>query len=164
MASHPQHQRRGAYGLLWLIMPRRKTGMGPEEMLQWMEASGSAKGDCLVWTRSALIGWQGRMMHPTRLAFELRHGKPQARHLVLSTCGTAGCFRDAHQRAGLSAERVKTGDPRRGSAHGRAKLTEEDVRSIREDSRECGPLALVYGVSSATISLVKRRVTWRHVT
>ena len=60
--------------------------------------------------------------------------------------------------------------PNIGERHGRAKLTEADVRAIR--SRHvwlCGKngvtaLAKEYGVAKHTIQLIVQRKTWKHVT
>jgi DNA invertase Pin-like site-specific DNA recombinase len=57
--------------------------------------------------------------------------------------------------------------PPRGSAHGRAKLSEDIVREIRrlyatgEFTQQ--ELALRFGVSKHTISLIVRRKIWKHV-
>lgn len=51
----------------------------------------------------------------------------------------------------------------RGAAHGRARLTEADVVSIRSDGRAAGFLAEMYGVSPANIRLILSRKTWRHI-
>jgi hypothetical protein len=52
---------------------------------------------------------------------------------------------------------------RRGSAHHDAKLSAEDIRSIRA-SAESGPiLAARYGVTHNHISAIRLRKTWKHI-
>ena len=52
----------------------------------------------------------------------------------------------------------------RGCLHGHAKLTEPDVIKIRSAHQETGrSLAKKYGVSPATISIIRSRKTWRHI-
>lgn len=51
-----------------------------------------------------------------------------------------------------------------GSTHHQCKLTEEQVRSIRSSSEEGKKLAPLYGVSEATISSIRLRKTWKHLT
>jgi len=55
----------------------------------------------------------------------------------------------------------------RGSRHGASKLTEADVRAIRQRFFDGGEtfrvLADAFGVSPQTISLILHRRTWRHV-
>jgi cyclopropane fatty-acyl-phospholipid synthase-like methyltransferase len=58
--------------------------------------------------------------------------------------------------------------PRRGSLHHKAKLTEEQVKAIREEYAEGDTshwkLALKYDVdSAATIAAIVHRRTWTHV-
>lgn len=56
---------------------------------------------------------------------------------------------------------------KQGAAHLQAKLTDDDVRSIRQqrqDGASCTELAARYGVTKTTISHIARGLTWRHVT
>lgn len=52
----------------------------------------------------------------------------------------------------------------RGEANNKAKLTEEDVRTIRAiyPARSLAELARTYGVTVANVSSVVRRKTWKH--
>lgn len=52
---------------------------------------------------------------------------------------------------------------RRGEASGSAKLTEDDVRKIRQDNRSLRNIAGDYGVTLQAIWYVKQRKNWRHV-
>jgi hypothetical protein len=51
----------------------------------------------------------------------------------------------------------------KGESHGHAKLTEAQVVAIRTDPRAVAIVATSYGVSPATIRLIKARKTWAHV-
>jgi len=51
----------------------------------------------------------------------------------------------------------------KGIKNGRAKLTEDAVRKIRQSSRTGPSLAAEYGVTTCLINLVKRRVIWTSV-
>lgn len=51
----------------------------------------------------------------------------------------------------------------RGAAHGRARLTENDVRAIRRDPRPKAQIAKDYGVAPATIYAIQDRINWAHV-
>lgn len=55
------------------------------------------------------------------------------------------------------------GTVKRGEKHGRAKITEADVRAIRQDTRPRATIALEYGVAPATIYAIQNRTNWRHV-
>ena len=52
---------------------------------------------------------------------------------------------------------------RNGEKSNFANLTEDDVRRIRADSRSQAVIARDFGVTQTSISLIKRRVNWRHV-
>ena len=59
-------------------------------------------------------------------------------------------------------ERVK-----RGSKHNQAKLTEADVRRIREEGKQGQTLAEIaskYGVHLSSIHLILKSKTWKHIT
>lgn len=65
-----------------------------------------------------------------------------------------------------NADKLIHGTHNKGSRHGMAKLTEESVRSIRENHAQGASkysLAKQHGVSFATITFIVRRVTWLHV-
>ena len=54
----------------------------------------------------------------------------------------------------------------RGERHGHAKLTENDVWAIKESPKRIGSgrrLAYQYGVSPATISLIRSGKNWKHL-
>lgn len=50
-----------------------------------------------------------------------------------------------------------------GERHGCARLTENDVRSIRVDDRKNTEIAAAFGVTSTTVGHIKSRKTWSHV-
>ena len=64
------------------------------------------------------------------------------------------------------ATRVEQAEDNRGSKHGNAKLTEEDVRQIRQMHQAGHTLADLgrrYGVRKDNIWHIVHRKTWRHV-
>ena len=58
----------------------------------------------------------------------------------------------------------KIQEPHRGSKHGRAKLTETQVRRIKNDNRSHVAVAKEYGVHSSLIGLIRRGRIWKHIT
>ncbi len=50
-----------------------------------------------------------------------------------------------------------------GSSHPRSRLTEDDVRAIRADTRFQVEIAKAFGIKQAQVSEIKRRVAWAHV-
>jgi len=53
----------------------------------------------------------------------------------------------------------------RGERHGHAKITAETVAAIRASGRDVSGVSLAgeYGISTATISLIRNRKIWRHI-
>jgi len=66
------------------------------------------------------------------------------------------CSKHHHEKT------AKCGECAHGEANGHAKLTEEDVVSIRESSLSYKRLALQYGVSKTTITKIKIGAYWKH--
>lgn len=62
------------------------------------------------------------------------------------------------------ADKFTHGTAMQGTRHHSARLTEDDVRAIREASgAKLRELAVQYGVSEATVSQIITRKTWRHI-
>ena len=95
--------------------------------------------------------------------------------VVRHTCDNPRCINPEHLLIGTHQDNVDDRMRRgrhvshQGVKHGRAKLTEEDVKFIRENyvrySKEFGTVALgcKFGVSVQTIFKVVRGVSWKHV-
>jgi hypothetical protein len=66
-------------------------------------------------------------------------------------------------RVGNFADKVIHGTHQRGERHGNAKLTDEQAMSVLRDLRRPQEIALEYGVSDATVYLIKNRTNWRHL-
>jgi len=52
---------------------------------------------------------------------------------------------------------------RRGENHGKARLSVSAVRLIRDDKRSAREIADQYGVTPQAITLIQKRINWRHV-
>jgi len=50
-----------------------------------------------------------------------------------------------------------------GSGHPESKLTEDQVRAIRQDSRGMRRVAKAYGVSKSLIWAIRSGRSWRHI-
>lgn len=123
-----------------------------------------------------------RLIH--RLVCEAFHGPaPDNSFHVAHTDGTRRNNRDSNLRWATRSENMEDSrahgtmalGPRhgrtvcpehnpRGEAHGHAKLTEGDVLAIRSSSGITGrAMASQYGVSPATICLIRSRKIWSHI-
>lgn len=118
--------------------------------------------------------WQGKTQYVTHLVYQIAHGHPPEKPFVCHSCDTPLCINPKHLWAGthednmrdmVSKERAdKT--PRLGEQHWNAKLTEEQLREIREQStagRSAAVLAAEYGITTDNLRLILRRKIWRHV-
>lgn len=133
-------------------------------------------GDCVLWpfTRS----WNGRgrltvggkSWIVSRWVCTQAHGPaPSSAYEAAHSCGRGGdgCISPSHLRWATRAENyadaVEHGTSTRGQRHGGSKLTESDVRAIRELSGEMSRQALAdrFGVKRGTIDAIRARRTWR---
>lgn len=51
----------------------------------------------------------------------------------------------------------------RGENHGCSKLTEQDVRDIRNNPMGCFRVAKLYGIAKSTVLTIRKNKTWKHV-
>lgn len=135
-----------------------------------------AQGPCHLWTASTKWGYgvirgeDGKQKRAHRVAFEFEHGRVPVGLDVLHSCDRAACVNEAHLSAGTGAEnhrqKAERGRSTRGERNVKAKLTAEQVRTIRAQYASGGvrqvDLARRFGVSQATISHVIR-LGWAHV-
>ncbi len=112
----------------------------------------------------------------SRVAFFLHNGRDTALW-VLHKCDNPRCVNPNHLFEGTpqdnSDDRAAKGRHKGwpnmthyGEGHGRAKLTEKQVREIRQryaSGEQQIDLAPLYGVSNVAISKITTRRTWRHI-
>jgi hypothetical protein len=144
----------------WLKVDKR----GPDECWPWI---GARSGD----DRPA-FGVDGRQYAASHIALALddRPRPPGPNdHALHGDCSNPACMNPAHLRWGSNlenvADKVRLGrlNHYKGESSPMAKLTEDAVRHIRS-TRETGrALAAKYGVSPATICLIRKRRIWQHV-
>lgn len=111
-----------------------------------------------------------------RYSWLLHFGEIPAGVCVLHRCDVRACVNPEHLFLGTHADnaadrntkgRTAKGDRSnslRGAACPAAKLTDDLVRRIRLDTRPIKEIRSEYGIGHATVSYVRNRKTWRHVT
>ena len=95
---------------------------------------------------------------------------------VLHRCDIAGCFNPEHLFIGTKKDntqdmlrkgRAANGSEKcRGQAHYKAKFTEKDVRLMRElrnDGAKLFDLAQRFKTTEQAVSMICRRINWKHV-
>lgn len=111
----------------------------------------------------------GRQVGAHRFSYETLVGPIEGDLFVLHECDNKGCVNPEHLHLGTQAdnmmERTERGraDAPRGTAHRSAKLTEDDIRAIRNDQRSLSVIANEYNVVISCISRIRNRRSWRHV-
>lgn len=138
-----------------------------------------ASDDCIVWPFSRLSnGYAQACMkeHQSTLAhrivcIEVHGAAPSSEHQVAHSCGKGneGCINPRHLRWATSFEnhqdRKGHGTWRAGEGHGSAKLTNEQVREIRDlkglhSQRELGRM---FGVCKSLIGAIHRHEIWPEI-
>lgn len=138
-------------------------------------------GDCRIWTGRRLpsgygiIKKSGKTLYAHRESYAANVGLIPADLYVLHRCDRPACIQPAHLFVGTQLDNIRDMDAkgrrgfsrphhvRRGTEHHFARLTEDDVRSIRQSNALHRELAAIYGVSRQSISRIKTGRRWSHV-
>lgn len=131
-----------------------------------------AADECWPFMGSRLPSGHGRMneMYAHRVAYEVWHplvgelpGSVQVRH----ACDNPPCCNPHHLLLGTNRDnvndKVARGRQTRGEQIHTARLTESDVRLIRNSPMTNAGLARRLGVGKSTVRDVRVRKTWAHV-
>jgi hypothetical protein len=102
-----------------------------------------------------------------RVSWMLYNGTIPNGMKVLHKCDNTLCVNPSHLFLGTQADNIHDCQKKKRHAYGEkawnSKLTDEDVKSIRQDNRTQREIAKSYGVSNAIICYAKNRKTWKHV-
>jgi hypothetical protein len=106
-------------------------------------------------------------MRMHRYIYEREVGEIPEGYVLLHICDNPSCINPKHMRPGTNEEnqydKIAKGRQAKGTNNGSAKITEEDVRMIRKDTRTCRDIAADYGINYTTVSAIKRRIIWKHI-
>lgn len=140
-------------------------------------------GPCWVWTRAkAVAGGYGifgpslkRVYRAHRFAWTITHGPIPPGLFLCHACDNPPCVRPSHlflgdQKANMADASQKGRTSHKpshfGAVHHSARLTEDQVRTIRQRhaaGEGVAPLAREYGVSYQTASRIVRGEIWKHL-
>lgn len=102
-----------------------------------------------------------------RIAYMRARGPIPKGMLVCHSCDVPLCVNPAHLFLGTPAsnslDMVKKRRQAFGERQHKAKLNAEDVRAIRASSDTHVAIAAQYGITDRNVSIIKRRLTWKHV-
>lgn len=135
--------------------------------------------ECWLWKGGisssgyGIISSKGSHRTAHRASYELHKGKIPEELIVRHKCDNPPCVNPDHLELGTHMDNVRDrvlrgrGKAPVGEKHGAAKLTEADVRDIRQrwNNRSATQTALgeEYGVSSRQIGLIVNRQRWKHI-
>jgi hypothetical protein len=146
----------------------------PIEVRFWQKVNKT--GACWLWTASVnnrgygvvgLPGKYGGTMYAHRLSYEIHFGPIPSEMVVMHVCDTPRCVNPDHLRLGTYLENMQDCVKKRriadGERHSQARLTADDIRAIRADTRMNIEIAPDYGVGPEYISVIKHRHIWKCV-
>lgn len=133
--------------------------------------------DCWPWTgRCRPKGYgvfnvgSGSPFQATQIILRAFAGEPPFPNaFALHACDNPNCVNPAHLRWGDARANSDDREARgrsikpRGERHGRAKLTEDNVRFIRKCGLSLREMQEIFGVSIRVLSLARAKKTWSHV-
>lgn len=136
-------------------------------------------GGCWEWTAAlhktgyGAFGLEGKVQKAHRVGYTLQNGTIPDGLLVLHKCDNPICVRGdhlflgTHQDNARDRENKSRGKQAKGSKQGKAKLTERDVRDIREKLKEGAmthrEIASIYGVAHSQVTRINTGKGWTHV-
>jgi hypothetical protein len=179
------------------IIADKKRGRKPTPISQrfWPKVNVTSEDECWIWIgatdkkgygKITAEGNRWRFVPAHRVSYMLAHGHIPEGLLVRHSCDNPPCVNPKHLLLGTVQDNIRDkvtrhrhpcGDRHgmrlhpecvvRGERHYQAKLTEQDVRAIRNTfAGGCASmtkLARIYGVSTANVSCIIHRRKWAHV-
>lgn len=128
---------------------------------------------CLLWTGSmtnfgyGVLWWRGKLHGAHRLSYFDTHGDIPAGMHVLHRCDNPACIAPAHLRLGSNEDNIADRIAKRrsryvtGEGHSKAKLSAEQVATIRRDKRATKIVAPEFGISVRHVNAIRSGEYWR---
>jgi hypothetical protein len=143
----------------------------------WAKVDRRGPDECWPWMRSDFRGGYGQFslrgtpVRASRVVATIAHGPcPATGAQALHHCDNPPCCNPAHIYWGTHVENTTDRSVRGrlafGSRHGRALLSEADVRDLRArhaQGADHASLAAAFGIALSTVGRITRHETWRHV-
>jgi len=108
-----------------------------------------------------------RHMRMSRYIFELCNGYIDDKKYVMHSCDNPECINPKHLKLGTAWENtqdmIQKGRKPVGEEVPAAKLSEDEVIKIFNDSRGCTTIAKEYGISKKTVLNIRHGKTWKHL-
>jgi hypothetical protein len=136
----------------------------------WAKVDIGGTAMCWIWRGQRAMGYgrfRGERAH--RYAYQVHKGPIPDGLMVRHLCGNKLCVNPDHLDPGTMADNaqdgIRLGETLRGSKNGRSKMSEADAEYIyhNPDKLTGRQLAMKFGVSPATICLIRQGKRWAHV-
>ena len=147
------------------------------DVIERFEMKFKRSDGCWLWTAALSnrgygnFSVKGTTIYAHRFSYETYVGPIPDDMCILHRCDVKRCVNPEHLFVGTILDNIRDMDakgrrviPDRSGAHnGRSKITEEDVRHIRNSPLSGAILGKQYGVHQVTIDRIKTRVLWSHI-
>lgn len=111
--------------------------------------------------------WKSRAVH--RVSYELYNGSIPVGLLACHHCDNPSCCNPQHIYIGTQkmnmADMISKGrkNPSRGANHWKAKVSDDEIASIRDNPDTYSSIGLQYGISASQVHRIKSRQSWKHI-
>ena len=130
-----------------------------------------AKNGCWIWKGGKDkhgYGYMSGHRRAHRVYYERANGRIPLGLCVLHKCDNPPCVNPNHLFIGTqgdnSTDKISKGRQVRGERVHTAKLTAKSVRKIRLATGKIADIGARFGVTDVSVSYIKSRKTWKHVT
>lgn len=148
-----------------------------DEIIARFESNTDKTETCWIWTGSinsagygtVSLNGESHLVH--RLSWDLFRSEPIGSKFVLHICDVKTCVNPSHLFSGSQAENIadmirkgrKRNAGAKGTKHHRCKLTEQDVRLIRDSGQKWADIAKQFEISVGNVAMIRSRKSWRHL-
>lgn len=150
-------------------------GTGIPEERFWHYVDKKMDHECWNWTGARLkggygqIGINNKIIQVHRFSWELHFGEIPKNLCVLHKCNNPSCVNPNHLYLGTNKDNseymVECNRQAKGENNGRSKLTESQVKEIRNLKGQLSirKIAKIFNVDNTTISEIHRNQIWKHI-
>lgn len=132
-------------------------------------------GDCWLWTGNlnkdgyGMLSVAGRLTRAHIISYEMHNGPVEKGLCVCHFCDVRECIRPDHLWLGTPRENAADMAQKGraaviyGEANHASRLSEVQAQGILSDTRKQSVIAREYGVSPATVCMIKKGLRWPHL-
>lgn len=155
----------------------RKRSIKPVDVRFWKHVNKDGPSGCWLWTGCRSHGYGYINAGPgtvakraNRVSWEIHNGPVPPGLSVCHSCDNPACVNPAHLFLGTQKENaddmMAKGRHFRGESAPHTKLTEDDVRTIRQlcaDGAKHQDVASIFKIARTSVGAIVNRKNWKHV-